>query len=97
MAAPICAISLTAATRSRRAINESRSVGGMLTSCMAPTYFTWRIPSGNPAPGSRNAGTIEYNGGTGKYKDWTGKYPFLGTTQINWADGTATGYATWVR
>ena len=60
-------------------------------------YFTWRFPSGNPAPGSRNAGTIEYNGGTGKYKDWTGKYPVLGTTQINWADGTATGYATWVR
>jgi hypothetical protein len=60
-------------------------------------YLTWRIPSGNPAFGSRNAGTVEYNGGTGKYKDWTGKFPFLGTNQVNWADGTATGYASWIR
>lgn len=60
-------------------------------------YLTWRIPSGNPAPGSRNAGTVEYNGGTGKYLTWTGKFPFMGTVQINWADGTATGYASWVR
>lgn len=60
-------------------------------------YLTWRIPSGNPAAGSRNAGTYEYNGGTGKYRNWTSKGPFLGTVQINWADGTATGYASWVR
>lgn len=60
-------------------------------------YMTWRIPSGNPANGSRNAGTIEYKGGTGKFKDWSGRNPFLGTVQINWSDGTATGYASWVK
>lgn len=60
-------------------------------------YLIWRIPSGNPAPGSRNAGTVEYTGGTGKYQTWSGKFPFRGTVQINWADGTATGYASWVR
>lgn len=59
--------------------------------------MTWRIPSGNPAAGSRNAGIVEYLGGTGKYKDWSGRQPFLGTVQINWADGTATGYASWIR
>ena len=60
-------------------------------------YWIWRIPSGNPAFGSRNAGTIKYTGGTGKYKDWSAEIPFLGTSQINWSDGTATGYASWVR
>ena len=80
--------------------NKRTSAGGYCISTDLDgdrLYLTWRIPSGNPAPGSRNAGTVEYNGGTGKYKDWTGKYPFLGTTQINWADGTATGYASWIR
>lgn len=43
-------------------------------------------------------GTWEYTGGTGKYKDISGSnYTFVGFNQVNWADGTASGYATWNR
>ena len=60
-------------------------------------YLSWRIPSGTPGPGGKGPGTFEYTGGTGKYKNWSGKNTFVGVTQINWADGTASGYATWNR
>ena len=40
-------------------------------------------------------GTWEYTGGTGKYEDISGSdYTFVGFNQVNWADGTASGYAT---
>lgn len=60
-------------------------------------YLTWRIPNGAAAPGSVNAGTFEYTGGTGKYKDIRGSNNFSGITQVNWADGTASGYSIWNR
>ena len=61
-------------------------------------YLSWRIPAAtNPGPGAKGPGTFEYTGGTGKYKNWSGKNTFVGVTQINWTDGTASGYATWNR
>jgi hypothetical protein len=59
-------------------------------------YLTWRN-AGTPGPGGLGPGTFEYNGGTGKYKGLSGSNTFVGVTQINWADGTASGYATWNR
>lgn len=61
-------------------------------------YLSWRIPTGGAAPGSTDGkGTFEYTGGTGKYKDIRGSNNFTGITQVNWADGTASGYAIWNR
>jgi hypothetical protein len=42
-------------------------------------------------------GTFEFTGGTGKYQGITGKNTFTGHIQVNWQDGTSTGYATWNR
>jgi len=53
--------------------------------------------AGSTANGSRNMGTFEYVSGTGKYKGISGSNSFAGITQVNWADGTASGYATWNR
>jgi hypothetical protein len=36
-------------------------------------------------------------GGTGKYKGLSGDNTFVGVTQVNWADGTSSGYSTWNR
>ena len=51
--------------------------------------------AGNPGPGGRGPGTFEWTSGTGKYKGLSGSNTFVGVTQINWADGTTSGYATW--
>ena len=40
---------------------------------------------------------IDRAGGTGKYQNWRGTNKFTGVTQINWADGTASGYSIWNR
>jgi hypothetical protein len=54
-------------------------------------YLKWQ--GGGDGPG-----TWEYTGGTGKYKDISGSnYTFVGFNQVNWADGTASGYSTWNR
>jgi len=42
-------------------------------------------------------GTFDYTGGTGKYQGINGHNTFTGVTQVNWPDGTASGYATWNR
>jgi hypothetical protein len=42
-------------------------------------------------------GTFQYVSGTGKYKGISGGGTFVGVTQVNWKDGTSTGYATWNR
>jgi hypothetical protein len=59
-------------------------------------YIRWQAAGatglGSPAPG-----TFEWTGGTGKYKEIKGDNTFVGHTQVNWSDGTATGYATWNR
>lgn len=56
-------------------------------------YLSW-ISVGTIAVGP---GTFEYTGGTGKYEGITGSNTFVGVTQVDWADGTSTGYATWNR
>jgi hypothetical protein len=81
--------------------NTNKSSGGgycIITDLEGDQAFlTWRIPTGGAAPGSKNPGTFEYTGGTGKYKDIRGSNNFSGITQVNWADGTASGYAIWNR
>lgn len=46
---------------------------------------------------ARGPGTFTYTGGTGKYQGIKGTYNFVGATQVNWADGTSTGYAVWTK
>jgi hypothetical protein len=41
--------------------------------------------------------SFEYTGETGKYKGITGQNTFTGHIQVNWQNGTSTGYATWNR
>jgi len=53
--------------------------------------------AGDPNVGKRNPGTFEYISGTGKYQGISGKNTFFGITQVNWADGKSSGYATWNR
>jgi hypothetical protein len=80
--------------------NAKRSVGGgtcIITDLEGDqAYATWRN-AGTPGPGGRGPGTFDYIGGTGKYKGLSGSNTFTGVTQINWADGTASGYAIWNR
>lgn len=59
-------------------------------------YLTWQGGMGL-ALGGRGPGTFEWTGGTGKYKDIKGSNTYVGFTQVNWPDGTASGYATWNR
>lgn len=59
-------------------------------------YCTWSN-GGNAKNGSKNAGTFECTGLSGKYKTLKAKNTFVGVTQVNWADGTSSGYATWNR
>jgi hypothetical protein len=59
-------------------------------------YVTWQN-AGTPGPGGRGPGTFTYTGGTGKYQGLTGSNTFVGVTQVNWADGTSSGYSTWNR
>jgi hypothetical protein len=58
-------------------------------------YVAWQTAGGVAS----SPGSFQYFGGTGKYKSiGTGvSYPFTGVTQINWADGTTSGYAIWNR
>jgi len=59
-------------------------------------FLTWQN-TGNPMPGGAGPGTFQYTGGTGKYQGISGNNTFVGVTQVNWADGTSTGFATWNR
>ncbi len=40
-------------------------------------------------------GTFDYTGGTGRFQGISGSNKFNGVVQVNWADGTTSGYATW--
>jgi hypothetical protein len=60
-------------------------------------YLAWRNSSNAVGPGALGPGTFEYTGGTGKYQGISGSNTFVGVTQVNWADGTSSGYATWNR
>jgi hypothetical protein len=53
-------------------------------------YSTWQC-EGDVATCS---GTFDYVGGTGKYKGINGHNTFLGHIQVNWSDGTSSGYST---
>jgi len=59
-------------------------------------YLTWQN-AGTAGPGGKGPGTFTYTGGTGKYQGISGNNTFVGVTQVNWADGTSSGYATWNR
>jgi len=56
-------------------------------------YLSWRS-EGDTVTGP---GTFDYTGGTGKYKGISGANTFVGVGQVNWKDGTTTGYSTWNR
>lgn len=56
-------------------------------------YLSWQLSGA----AKRATGAFTFTGGTGKYKDIRGTSPFTGVTQINWADGTASGYSIWNR
>jgi hypothetical protein len=56
-------------------------------------YLTWQN-QGDPAS---MPGTFRYTGGTGKYQGISGDNTFVAVTQVNWQDGTSTGYAIWNR
>lgn len=57
--------------------------------------LSWKN-AGTPGPGGRGPGTFTFTAGTGKYKGMVGtNHTFVGVTQINWSDGTTSGYATW--
>lgn len=56
-------------------------------------YLTWDN-AGNIKTG---AGTFEYTGGTGKYTGIQGKNTFTSGTNVNWSDGTGSGFAIWNR
>ena len=78
--------------------NTSKSKGGgtcIITDLQGDqAYITWSN-AGTPGPGGRGPGSFEYTGGTGKYAGFSGKSSFVGVTQVNWSDGTASGFATW--
>ena len=57
-------------------------------------YLSWSN-GGKPGPGGRGQGSFQYTGGTGKYADMSGNGRFVGVTQVNWADGMASGYSIW--
>lgn len=61
------------------------------------TFVAWRNAGESIGPGAKGPGTLEYTGGTGKYNEISGSSTFVGVTQVNWADGTTSGYATWNR
>lgn len=56
----------------------------------------WRN-GGTPANGSRNPGTFDCRGLSGKYAGMNARNTFIGVVQLNWADGTTSGYAIWNR
>jgi hypothetical protein len=66
------------------------------TNAPGQAYLTWQ-GAGTPGLGGRLAGTFQYTGGTGRYQGIRGDNTFVGVTQVNWNDGTSSGYATWNR
>jgi hypothetical protein len=56
-------------------------------------YSTWQCQGDTQSCN----GTLEYTGGTGKYQGISGSNTFVGHIQVNWPDGTASGYTTFNR
>ena len=70
----------------------------------AATALSMMLPAIKPtSPGNVRAiqyttGIFQDTGGTGKYSGTSGSNNiFAATTEVNWQDGTATGFATWNR
>jgi hypothetical protein len=77
--------------------NKKGKAGGYYTISDATgdqAYLSWKC-DGDTA---HCTGTFEYTGGTGKFSGISGSNnTFSATTEVNWQDGTATGFATWNR
>jgi hypothetical protein len=77
--------------------NKKGKAGGYCTlndAAGEQAYLTWKCEGDTV----HCTGTFEYTGGTGKYSGISGSNnTFAATTEVNWQDGTATGFATWNR
>ena len=77
--------------------NKKGKAGGYCTlndAAGEQAYLTWKCEGDTV----HCTGTFEYTGGTGKYGGISGSNnTFAATTEVNWQDGTATGFATWNR
>jgi hypothetical protein len=76
--------------------NKKGRAGGYCTISDASgdqAYLTWKCEGDTV----HCTGPFEYTGGTGKYSNISGQNSFSATTEVNWQDGTATGFATWNR
>jgi hypothetical protein len=76
--------------------NKKGRAGGYCTISDASgdqAYATWKCEGDTV----HCTGPFEYTGGTGKYSNISGQNTFSATTEVNWQDGTATGFATWNR
>jgi hypothetical protein len=68
--------------------NKKGKAGGY---CTLSDDVTWKCEGDTV----HCTGTFEYTGGTGKYSGISGSNnTFAATTEVNWQDGTATGFAT---
>lgn len=54
-------------------------------------YLSWQ----NKGDGRDGTGTFSFTGGTGKYKGIKGSNKFTSLIQVNWPDGTSSGFASW--
>jgi hypothetical protein len=68
----------------------------------ASGYCTWSDPGGDQAYSTWQCegdtqtcrGTDQFTGGTGKYQGMNVRHTFVGHIQVNWQDGTSSGYST---
>lgn len=76
------------------AADSRHTAGGYCTIADAEgdrAYLSWSVKG----DGRRGTGTFTYTGGTGKYSGVKGTNNFSTLIQINWADGTTSGFASW--
>jgi hypothetical protein len=77
--------------------NKKGKAGGYCTISTAPgddAYLSFKCEGDTV----HCAGPFEYTGGVGKYAGISGSnYTFSATTEVNWPDGTVTGFSTWNR
>jgi hypothetical protein len=77
--------------------NKKGKAGGYCTISNAAgdqAYLSWKCEGDTV----HCSGPFEYTGGTGKYAGISGSnYNFSATTEVNWQDGTVTGFSAWNR
>lgn len=54
-------------------------------------YLKWELKG----DGRKGAGSFTFTGGTGKYSSIRGTNALTTAIQVNWADGTTSGFASW--